>query len=236
MPRVIPEGHISLREGIEAVAGVLQIGRPPSPDAERARAMGHPQKWDSATLEDATHVLWTQIDSGKVTVWAEHPGSGVLVRIDPGLLIFFGVRRYRLSDLSYLRPHHQLAKMLFQRFGASWRSAQLLLNQADVERIVRSQERIRKRQERHPGSRNRVGRPSKIEIAVPVIREVVERNEWNGAEPLKKLTKIVWGVPHKLPVSSTTITRALEQLAEDTGDHRFRRLRKAERSAWVRPG
>jgi len=231
MARVIPDGYVTLREGIEAVAAVLQIGQPPSPEAERARAMGYPQKFDKAPLQDATHVLWRQIDAASLTVWAEHASSSVPVRIDPGLLTFFGVRRYRLSDLSYLRPHHQLAKMLFQRFGPSWRTAQLLLNKADVERIVRSQERIRKREQRHPGSGKPIGRPSKIVIAMPVIREVVERNGWNGAEPLKKLTKILWSAPYKLTVSSRTVARALDQLAEDTGDHRFLRLRKAERCA-----
>jgi hypothetical protein len=235
MAQVIPGPYLSLREAIWTLARARNAGEETSDDAKHAHKLGFDQEFSRKELQDAADALWSHIDAGKLTVWAEHPGSNAPLRIEPALLDFVGVRRYGVSDLSYLRPPHRLLHLLAQRFGPSWRDTQLLLDRTELARVERNQRRTRKRKQAPPGSAKPVGRPNKVSGAKPAIRKVVDAKQWRGTESLKKLTSILSRAPYNLGVSTDTAARALDELFQETRDRRFQRLRKASRTAGSAP-
>jgi hypothetical protein len=229
MAGVVPDGYLSVREALRVLTMIRCAGLEMSAAVIEARAKGAKASYDRAEMEASAQFFWSQVDAKKLAVRAEHPSTGSLLRIDPSLLNVPFLRKYSVSDLSYLRSTHPLSTLLFQRFGRSFKTVQLLIAEGELQRVAKAVRRTRKRQQAHPGSAKPVGRPSKVTEAKPAIRNIVDGKQWTGAESLKKLTHILSRRPYNLRISEDTAARALDELFEKTRDRRFQRMRKASR-------
>jgi hypothetical protein len=62
---------------------------------------------------------------------------------------------------------------------------------------------------------------------MPVIRKLLNEKEWNATMSLKMLAqKVNRCVDTDKPISEETVTRALDQLYEATGDRQFQRIHR----------
>jgi hypothetical protein len=234
MAGVVPDGYLAVREALRALMMIRCAGLEMTAAVIEARAKGAEASYDRSEMEASAQFFWSQVDAKKLAVWAEHPSTGSLLKIDPLLLNVPLLRKYSVSDLSYLRSTHPLATLLVQRFGRSFKTVQLLIVEAELQRVATAVRRTRKRKQAYPGSAKPAGRPSKVADAKPAIRNIVDAKQWTGAESLKKLTNILSRAPHNLRVSNDTAARALDELCEETRDRRFQRMRKAPRNAGMK--
>ena len=90
--------------------------------------------------------------------------------------------------------------------------------------------RARRIAQRSVGQKNSCGRPSRITLVQPVIRDLIAKRKWNATESIKALTREVNSVvKSRQPVSADTVTRALDLLHDETKDRRFERVRRERR-------
>ena len=241
MPAIVPEGHTRVREAIYALALIRHAGVDFSQAVQDVREHGfHDIRFTRQELEASAAKFWAEVDSERLSVWIEHMTSGGMLKIAPELLqpIPF-VRRYTVSDLTYLRPHDLLTFHLKQRFRleqhqtfADWASRfQLLVRDSDLGSLQVKSRQTRKRRLSRPLSTVAPGRPSKAAALQPVIREVVESGRWRFPQSLKELTRLVNRSGSGSGVSETTVARALDALSAENGDIRYHRPKKSQREA-----
>jgi hypothetical protein len=218
-------GFLSRREAIEAIALALVAGTPEHEAVTKLRTMGIDAA-DRSAIDKANAELWKAIDRGAVEVFASGPNERRF-RIDPILTeqIPF-LRNPRGGDFTYSRPRTSAHRKLVAQFGPDLGSVSLAFSKRDVEKWARSLLRNRRRKDTQAG-KQRIGRPSRQALVMPVVRKLVDDNEWDTTMSLKKLAQqINRRINSDRLVSEDTVTRALDQLFEDTGDRRFQRIRR----------
>jgi hypothetical protein len=135
------------------------------------------------------------------------------------------LRNPRGGDFTYSRPGTSAHNKLVAQFGPNLGSIFLAFSKRDVEKWARTLLRRRRRQGGSIVGKRRTGRPSRQATAIPAIQKLVDDKKWNTTMSLKMLMQRVNRElePNKL-ISEETVTRALDQLYEETGDQRFQRV------------
>jgi hypothetical protein len=235
MNALTPDGFVSFREAVHSIAEILTAGREASTAIKKVQQGGYSPDFDLPELEQATRVLWTKIDGEKLTSLVAHPVTGGMLRVDPSWLGGIPcIRRYEGGgNLSLLRMTHPLYARLARIFGLELDGLQLLLKTAELGPVLCELRRTRKRQARKPLS-GVTGRPAKIPDAKVAILQIVNAGKWNGSRSLKMLCELLARPPHKVTASESTISRALDELA-DAGERRCRRVKKARQGIPSKP-
>jgi hypothetical protein len=225
MGELVPVGYLSRHEAIEVIARSLVAGTPERSVVTEVRVMGIDAA-DGLAIDKANAELWRGVDRGAVEVFASGPNERRF-RMEPSLTeqVPF-LRSPRGGDFTYSRPRTSAHRKLIAQFGPDLGSVSLTFSKRDVEKWARSLLRKRRTENASVGKR-RIGRPGRQAVTMPVIRKLVDDKEWNTTMALKKLTQLAnrHAGSNKL-VSEETVTRALDQLYEDTGDRKFQRIRR----------
>jgi hypothetical protein len=235
MSGLAPEGFMSLRDALSALAEILYAHLPPHTAVIKAREAGVQAKFTIDQMEETARLFWQKVDaehagrawSRPVQIFAGLPASKAPVPVPPDWLEGIPkVRTYVGADLHLLRPLHRLARELARHLGGPIAGVQLLIKREDFERLSRNIRRTRKRKANNPHAGGPPGRPSSRHAIKEAIIKLVEAGKWQDADPLKKLENLV---RREIDASPSSVRRALRELAEETGDLRYQSLRKAAR-------
>jgi hypothetical protein len=224
MSELVPMGHLSRLEAEDVIARSLVAGTLDQPHVIKLREEGIDAA-DGGAIDAANAELWRGVDRGKIEVSA-CGANGQRFRMDVGLTeqVPF-LRNPRGGGFTFSRPGTSAHDKLVAQFGPNLGSVSLAFSKRDVEKWARSLLRKRRRQSASVVGKRQTGRPSRQALAMPVIRKLLNEKEWNATMSLKMLAqKVNRCVDTDKPISEETVTRALDQLYEATGDRQFQRI------------
>jgi hypothetical protein len=222
MAELVPVGYLSRREAVDVIVRSLVAGKPDQPLIKKLRERGIDAA-DGVEIDEANAELWRGIDEGKMEVFAVGP-NGQLLRMEGSLTKQVPwLRNPRVGDFTFSRPTTSAHAKLVAQFGPNLGSIYLAFREQDVKKWARSL--LRRRRSVSVAGKPRVGRPSRKASVMPAIRELVVDHKWNATMSVKTLTHLVNRdlKPNK-PISEDTVTRALDQLYQETGDRNFQRV------------
>jgi hypothetical protein len=226
MSELVQMGYLSRLEAVDVIVRALASGTPDQPHVTELRKEGI-NAADGGAIDAANAELWRGVDRGKIEVSA-CGANGQRFRMDVGLTeqVPF-LRSARGGDFTYSRPGTSAHGKLVAQFGPNLGSVSLAFSKRDVAKWARSLLRTRRRQNASVVGKRRTGRPSRQALAMPVIRKLLDEKEWNATMSLKDLTQRVNRcVNTDKSISEETVTRALDQLYEETGDRKFQRIHR----------
>jgi hypothetical protein len=226
MSELVPMGHLSRLEAVDVIARSLVAGTLDQPHVIKLREDGIDAA-DGGAIDAANAELWRGVDRGKIEVSA-CGANGQRFRMDVGLTeqVPF-LRNPRGGGFTFLRPGTSAHDKLVAQFRPNLGSVSLAFSKRDVEKWARSLLRKRRRQSASVVGKRQTGRPSRQALAMPVIRKLLNKKEWNATMSLKMLAqKVNRCVDTDKPISEETVTRALDQLYKATGDRQFQRIHR----------
>jgi hypothetical protein len=226
MSELVQTGYLSRLEAVDVIVRSLASGSPDQPHVTRLREKGIDAA-DGAAIDEAIAGLWRGVDRGKVEVFA-CGAKGRRFRMDVGLTeqVPF-LRSPRGGGFTFSRPGTSAHDKLVAQFGPNLGSVSLAFSKRDVEKWARSLLRKRRRESASDVSKGRIGRPSRQALVMPVIRKLLDEKVWNATMSLKTLAhQVNRYVDTDKPISEETVTRALDQLYEETGDRQFQRIHR----------
>ena len=221
-----PINYLSLREAIDIVASAKFAGVPDRPAVIEARQAGFDVA-DGLARDEAVAELWRAVDQGRLKAIAHGPSnrrlrlSATLTKQVPLL------RSPRGGVFTFLRPGNPAHERLAAQFGPNLGLVSLMFAEREVEKLARLNLRRHRRSQAQGPTTPRAGRPSRKVLVIQVVRKLVEEQKWKPPMPLKALARQVQRtVKWEKPASEDTVTRALDQLYEETKDRRFERPRR----------
>jgi hypothetical protein len=226
MSELVQIGYLSRQEAVDVIARSLVAGMPDRPQVTKLREGGL-EVADGVAIDAANAELWRGVDRGKVGVFA-CGANGQRFRMDVGLTeqVPF-LRKPRGGGFTFSRPGTSAHDKLVAQFGPNLGSVSLAFLKRDVEKWARSLLRKQRRRSASLVGKRRTGRPSRQALAMPVIRKLLDEKEWNATMSLKMLAQQVNRyVDTDKPISEETVTRALDQLYEETGERQFQRIHR----------
>jgi hypothetical protein len=226
MGELVPVGYLSRHEAIDVIARSLVAGTPERSVVTELRGMGIDAA-DGLAIDKANAELWRGVDRGAVDVFASGPNERRF-RMEPSLTeqVPF-LRSPRGGDFTYARPRTSAHRKLVAQFGPDLGSLSLAFSKREVEKWARSLLRKRRKGNTPIAGKRRTGRPPRQALVMPVIRKLLDEKKWNATMSLKALTQEVnRRVNSDKTISEETVTRALDQLYEVTGDRQFQRVHR----------
>jgi hypothetical protein len=226
MSELVQTGYLSRLEAVDIIVRSLVAGRADQPHVTKLREEGIDAA-DGAAIDVANAELWRGVDRGNVEVFA-CGANGQRFRLEGSLTqeVLF-LRSSREGDFTYSRSGTSAHTKLVAQFGPNLGSVSLAFAKRDVEKWARVLLRRRRRGSVSTVGKRPAGRPSRQTLAIPVIQKLIDDEKWNTTMSLKALAQQVNRcVESDKAISEETVTRALDQLFEETSDRRFQRIRR----------
>jgi hypothetical protein len=230
MNAVLPIGYVTLLEAAEMLLPAMYAGVPDLPTVTSLRREGIDVA-DGPAMDRAVVELWKAVDKNTLRSVAIGGRPRRVVRLDPKFTKAVPtLRSPRGRGFTLLRQSNPAYHQLASWFGPLLHSAALAFRETEVQKLARKLMRARRIAQRPDGRKNPRGRPSRMGIVQPVIRDLVAERKWNPPMGMKALTRQV-NRAGKWPqqMSQDTVTRALDLLHEQTNDRRFERARHRRR-------
>src|SRR5262249_13761404 len=141
------------------------------------------------------------------------------------------LRSPRGRGFTFLRPLNPAFHQLAGWFGPDLSNITLAFREIEIRKLARRLMRARRTAQKTEGQKKLRGRPPRIPVIQPVIRDLIVRRNWKPTMGMKALTREV-NRAGKWPqqVSQDTVTRALDALHEQHHDRRFERVRHVRQS------
>jgi hypothetical protein len=188
-------------------------------------------------MDRAIVELWKAVDKNTLRSVAIGGRPRRVVGLDPKFTKAVPtLRSPRGRGFTLLRQSNPAYHQLASWFGPLLHSAALAFRETEVQKLARKLMRTRRIAQRPDGRKNPRGRPSRMGIVQPVIRDLVANRKWNPTMGMKALIREV-NRAGKWPqdMSQDTVTRALDLLHDQTKDRRFERVRLSRRPRHKRP-
>jgi hypothetical protein len=230
MNAVLPIGYVTLLEAAEMLLPAMYAGVPDLPIVTSLRREGIDVA-DGPAMDRAVVELWKAVDKNTLRSVAIGGRPRRVVRLDPKFTKAVPtLRSPRGRGFTLLRQSNPAYHQLASWFGPLLHSAALAFRETEVQKLARKLMRARRIAQRPDGRKNPRGRPSRMGIVQPVIRDLVAERKWNPPMGMKALSRQV-SRAGKWPqqMSQDTVTRALDLLHEQTNDRRFERARHRRR-------
>jgi hypothetical protein len=186
---------------------------------------------DGPAMDHAIVELWKAVDNDTLRSVAIGGRPRRIVRLDPKFTKAVPtLRSPRGRGFTLLRQSNPAYHQLASWFGPLLHPAALAFRETEVQKLARKLMRARRMAQRPDGRKNPRGRPSRMGIVQPVIRDLIAERKWNPPMGMKALTRRV-NRAGKWPqqMSQDTVTRALDLLYEQTHDRQFERVRRTRR-------
>jgi hypothetical protein len=228
---MIPINYLSRQEAAAIIAAAKFAGMPDQPAVTEARLNGI-DAVDGGAIDKAIAEIWRAVDKDALDVYAHGPGdrwfrmSGSETDDVPLL------RSPRGGGFTFLRPGNPFHEKLTSQFGPRLNLVSLIFSKLQVEKLARLVRRRRRRVIAIGATNRKSGRPGVQDQIRPIVRQLIEADQWNPTKTLKDLATSVWrSGKMDSPPSEDTVTRVLDALYEDTKERRFERVRRSNRSA-----
>jgi hypothetical protein len=225
MTAVLPNGYLTILQAAELLLPAMYAGEPDLPIVSRLRNEGF-DVGDGRAKDKAIAEIWKAVDGGTLRAMAIGGRPRRIVRIDPEFTKRIPtLRSPRGRGFTSLRQSNSAYHQLASWFGPLLHTAALAFRETEAQKLARRLMRVRRKAQKPEGQKRSRGRPSRIAIVQPVIRDLVIQRKWNPPMGMKALARAVNRVG-KWPqyVSQDTVTRALDLLHEQTRDRRFERV------------
>jgi hypothetical protein len=209
----VPHGYERIRDSLRRIVDAMKSGR---------NTLVDPASADEQIEMDARTAIWRAVDARclSLTVFGRQKEperlSPEVTRAVPFL------RSKKVLSLVFLRPAHPLYQEFVIRLGIGFPRLAIGFEIAEIERLERQVRRASPR-----GSARGRGRPP-ITGVQDAVRAVVDGKRWDTSKSLKILTRKV-SRHLKRSVSDDTVGRAVDTAYEETGDTRYRRVRREPR-------
>jgi hypothetical protein len=229
MHHLIPAGFLTIREAAAELAAAKYAGLPDRPAVKQYRDQGF-EVADGLALADATSEIWSAVDKSKLQAFLACPGLGIPLKLPADMSTEIPtLRSPKGGDFTFLRHRNRHHAQFAKWFGPNIRDVSVVFRAEDIKRLSRVLLRTRRRRAASSASRN-VGRPSVKADVKGIIRQTIDRGKWSTAQSLKGLAGQVnrRGNLPKL-VSEDTVTRALDELYNETRERQFERIAQATR-------
>ena len=230
MTTVLPNGYLTILQAAEMLSGTMYAGVPDLPIVRQLRKRALDVK-DGRAMDRANAELWKAVDARELRALAIGGRPRRILRLDPELTNMIPtLRSPRGRGFTFLRQSNLAYHQLASWFGPSVHSAVLAFRETEVQKLARKLMRTRRIAQKGGGRKSSRGRPSRMAVVRPVIRDLVVNGKWNPTIGMKALTRQV-NRAGKWPqdVSQDTVTRTLDLLREETKDRRFERVRQRRR-------
>jgi hypothetical protein len=230
MSPVLPHGYVTILEAAGLLSRAMYAGVPDRPVISQLRKQGFIVV-DGQARDRAIAEIWKAVDETRLRTLAIGGRPRQIVRLDSDLTKSIpGLRDYRGRGFTLLRQSNHNYHQLASWFGSLLPTAVLAFQEIEVQKLARRLMRKRRTTRKADGQKSSRGRPSRMAIVQPVIRDLVAQRKWNPTMAMKALTRDVNRVGKwAQDVSQDTVTRALDQLHEQANDRRFQRVRSSRR-------
>jgi hypothetical protein len=228
MTALVPIGYVTVLQAAEMLLPAMYAGTPDRPIVTSLRQKGIAVT-DGPAKDDAIAQLWSAVDDGGVTPMAVVGPRRRVIKLDPDLTKIPVLRDPRGRGFTYLRPSNPAFSELAAYCGGDLSNVIVVFPESEIQRLARKLMRARRASSRSQG-RKRRGRPSRQEVVLSIVREIVEQGDFLPLNGLKALTHSVNRKGKlKPPVSDETVDRVLDGLYQQTKDRRFQRVRRKRR-------
>src|SRR5712671_1622904 len=137
MTSVLPIGYVTLLEAAEMLQPAMHAGIPDSSRVAELRQKGL-EVSDGAARDRAIAELWKAVGKDSLRSWAIGGSPRRIVRLDAHFTRSVPLLRSpRGRGLTFLRPSKPAFHELSKAFGASFRSAALIFQASEVEKLGR---------------------------------------------------------------------------------------------------
>jgi hypothetical protein len=225
MSTTLPIGYLTILQAAAMLSSAMHAGVTDLPIVTRLRKKGIDVR-DGKATEEAIAEIWKAVDADRLRAMAVGGRPRRIVRLDPNLTKSIpGLRSPRGRGFTSLRQSNPAYHGLASSFGQLLHEAVLAFRETEVQKLARKLMRGRRIAAKRNGKLDARGRPSRMTIVQPVIRDLVVQRKWNPTMSMKALTMAVNRAGKWHPaVSQDTVTRALDLLHEKTKDRRFARV------------
>jgi polyhydroxyalkanoate synthesis regulator phasin len=225
MGRIVPDGFLTISQALDRLVAGMYSGVPDRPVVKDLKARGSDVA-DGFARDAANERLWDAVDRGRVEVFLVGPKQPSPFKISPDMTREIPLlRSSRGGDFTFLRPSKgRVHRQLTEWFGPDLSLVSVVCRERSIERLARTRLQARRRKAATVKMRG-VGRPSVQDEVKRPIREIVDKGRWSTQESKKALTFLVNRCrPERASVSQSTVSRALDELYQETNDRRFQCL------------
>jgi hypothetical protein len=229
MTTVLPIGYITILEAAEMLLPAMYAGVPDLATVVSLRKKGTDVK-DGAAMDRAVAELWKAVDEDSLRPMAIGGRPRRIERLDAAITKQIPtLRNARGRGFTFLRQSNPAYHQLASCFGYDLPWATLAFREAEVHKLARTLIRARRTALRADGRKSR-GRPSRQEMIISTVLELVERGKFVPLNGLKALTQLVnRSGKFEPPISEDTVARVLDRLYRETKDRRFQRVRRTRK-------
>jgi hypothetical protein len=222
--RIVPVGYLTFREAAVKIEDALFAGVPNRAIVVKFRE-AEGDVADGKANREAISKLWEAVDKGKLRPVAVGGRPRRIVRLSPDMTKGILALR-RGGDFTFLRPRNEHYAQVVAWFGLDLANINLAFRESDLDKLVPTIRRMRRRASSPLGSKKSAGRQKILPAIKLWIREMIEQRKWDSTQSMKALTQQVIRKSKKT-VSEDTVARALDQLYEETNDRQFQRRRRS---------
>jgi hypothetical protein len=226
MTPVLPNGYVTILEAADLLSRAMFAGVPDLAVVIQLRKEGLNVRDGLARHRGLTEV-WKAVDEERLRALAIGGRPRRILKLSPELTMSIPtLRSPRGRGFTFLRQSNPTYHQLASWFGPLLHTALLAFREKEVQKLALRLMRARRVSQKADGTKNQRGRPSRMPLVQPVIRDLVAKKKWNPAMGMKALTREVnragkWS----RRASQDTVIRALDLLKEQTQDRRFERVR-----------
>ena len=207
----MPPGFVKLRDSVRRICAV-QLNEAIPLD---------PTLVEQSVYERAVATVWDEVDQGRLVLWVLSPRANVA--LPAGITRKLPLLRHpTVLSLIYVRTRNRIFPELLALLGKTFPTLPVGFEASALEKL---EKRIRNENARKAG-KARPGRPGTPGLHA-AIKKILETGGWTLSQQLKLLTGLVndeLGRQQGDLITNKTVASALEELASETGDPRFRRL------------
>ncbi len=226
MTDVLPIGYVTLLEAAEMLQPSMFAGVPDEAAVTKLRQMGVNVS-DGTAMNRAIAEIWKAVDSGTVRPMVVGGRPRRIIRLNSAITKQIPtLRSVRGRGFTFLRPSNPAFHQMAGWFGPDLSNVALAFRETEIRKLSRRLMRARRTAQKTEGQKKFRGRPPRIPVIQPVIRDLIARRRWKPTMGMKALTREV-NRAGKWPqqVSQDTVTRSLDALHEQNRDRRFERVR-----------
>jgi hypothetical protein len=230
MSAVLPNGYLTIFEAADLLSRAMYAGVPDLPVLTRLRKDGLNVR-DGQARSRAIAEIWKAVDEDRLRAMAFGGRPSRILRLDREFTkSITALRSSSGGGFTFLRQSNPAYHQLACSFGRLLPTPVLAFQEMEVQKLGRRLMRARRIAQKANAPKNPRGRPSRMAIVQPMIRDLVIKQKWHPTMGMKALTREVnragkWS----RHVSQDTVTRTLDLLHEQTKDRRFERVHHSRR-------
>jgi hypothetical protein len=192
MTTVLPIGYVTMLQAAEMLLPAMYAGLADLPGVKAVREQQGIDVRDGPAMNRAIAEIWKAVDAGTLTPMAIGGRPRQVVNLTPTFTkqVPF-LRNPRGRGLTFLRPSNSAFHELAGYFSHDIASVSLVFSETEVQKLARRLMRARRVRLKSEGNKKSVGRPSRQERVVSIVREVIDSGKWSPMQSMKALTRLV---------------------------------------------